>query len=71
MSFYYKACVKSIKKNRKKILEIFRALHWLARRKEQEWDQVIRLLKQKEEKLLIAQRNKVLIKADTDHMISR
>jgi len=48
-----------------------KALHWLARRKEQEWDQVIRLLKQKEEKLLIAQRNKVLIKADSDHMLAR
>jgi len=48
-----------------------KALHWLARRKEQEWDQVIRLLKQKEEKLIIAQRNKVLIRADSDHLINR
>jgi len=48
-----------------------KALHWLARRKEQEWDQVIRLLKQKEEKLMIAQRNKVLIRADSDHMLAR
>jgi len=48
-----------------------RALHWLARRKEQEWDQVIRLLKQKEEKLLQSQRNRVLIKADSDHILSR
>jgi len=47
-----------------------KALHWLARRKEQEWDQVIRLLKQKEEKLLVAQRNKVLIRSDTE-MLAR
>ncbi|XP_023342215.1 uncharacterized protein LOC111711958 [Eurytemora carolleeae] len=50
---------------------IFRALHWLARRKEQEWDQVIRLLKQKEEKLIQAQRTKTLIRVDADHVLSR
>jgi len=48
-----------------------RALHWLARRKEQEWDQVIRLLKQKEEKLMQAQRTRTLIKADSEHILSR
>jgi len=48
-----------------------RALHWLARRKEQEWDQVIRLLKQKEERLMQAQRTRTLIRADSEHVLSR
>lgn len=48
-----------------------RALHWLARRKEQEWDQVVRLMKQKEEKLLQAQRTRTLINVEGQHLLSR
>lgn len=48
-----------------------RALHWLARRKEQEWDQVVRLMKQKEEKLLQAQRTRTLISVEGQHLLSR
>ena len=47
----------------KRLSEEVRALQWLARRKEQEWDQVVRLLKQKEEKLLVAERAKVVAAA--------
>ena len=47
-----------------------RALQWLARRKEREWDQVISLLKQKEERLVKAQRAKVLIQAEAEHLLS-
>lgn len=43
-----------------------RALQWLARRKEQEWDQAVRLLKQKEEKLIRALRNKSLASIDNE-----
>ena len=45
-----------------------RALQWLARRKER--DQVISLLKQKEERLVKAQRAKVLIQAEAEHLLS-
>ena len=48
-----------------------KALQWLARRKEQEWDQIIRLLKQKEEKMLRAQRAKVMIQVEADHLVSK
>ena len=48
-----------------------RALQWLARRKEREWDQVISLLKQKEEKLIKAQRTRLLIQADADHLLNK
>lgn len=48
-----------------------RALQWLARRKEKEWDQVISLLKQKEEKLIKAQRTRVLIHAEAEHLLSK
>ena len=48
-----------------------RALQWLARRKEKEWDQVISLLKQKEEKLIKAQRTRVLIQAEAEHLLSK
>jgi len=48
-----------------------RALQWLARRKEKEWDQVISLLKQKEEKLIKAQRARVLIQAEAEHLLSK
>ena len=48
-----------------------KALQWLARRKEQEWDQVVRLLKQKEERLLRSQRNKGMALTETEHMVSR
>lgn len=48
----------------KRLAEEVRALQWLARRKEQEWDQVVRLLKQKEEKLLVAERVKVVAAAE-------
>jgi len=48
-----------------------RALQWLARRKEQEWDRVISLLKQKEEKLLRAQRNKVMIQVEAEHLLAK
>jgi len=47
------------------------ALQWLARKKEQEWDQVIRLLKQKEERLMRAQRNKTMSLVDTQHLLTR
>ena len=46
-----------------------RALQWLARRKER--DQVISLLKQKEERLVKAQRAKVLIQAEAEHLLSK
>lgn len=46
----------------KLLREEIRALHWLARRKEQEWDNVIRLLKQKEERLLRSERKLSLSK---------
>jgi hypothetical protein len=47
----------SSQENEIKLLrEEIRALHWLARRKEQEWDNVIRLLKQKEERLMRSER---------------
>ena len=45
-----------------------RALQWLARRKER--DQVISLPKQKEERLVKAQRAKVLIQAEAEHLLS-
>jgi len=48
-----------------------RALQWLARRKEQEWDQAVRLLKQKEEKLMKAQRNKVMIQTEAESLLSK
>ena len=48
-----------------------RALQWLARRKEKEWDQVISLLKQREEKLIKAQRTRVLIQAEAEHLLSK
>lgn len=48
-----------------------KALEWLARKKEQEWDQIIRLLKQKEEKLMKAQRAKVMIQVEADHLLSK
>ena len=47
-----------------RLSEEVRALKWLARRKEQEWDQVVRLLKQKEERLMLAKRAKVVVAAD-------
>ena len=47
-----------------RLSEEVRALKWLARRKEQEWDQVVRLLKQKEERLMVAKRAKVVVAAD-------
>ena len=40
----------------KLLREEVRALNWLARRKEQEWDSIVRLLKQKEERLLRTER---------------
>jgi len=48
-----------------------RALQWLARRKEQEWDQAVRLLKQKEEKLMKAQRNKVMIQTEAENLLTK
>jgi len=48
-----------------------RALQWLARRKEQEWDQAVRLLKQKEERLMKAQRNKVMIQTEAEHLLTK
>ena len=48
-----------------------KALEWLARKKEQEWDQIIRLLKQKEEKLMKAQRAKVMIQVEADHLLTK
>ena len=48
-----------------------RALQWLARRKEQEWEQCVRLLKQKEERLLRCQRNKVMCLTETEHLLSK
>ena len=55
----------------KRLEEEVKALQWLARRKEQEWDQVVRLLKQKEERLLRSQRNKGMALTETEHMVSR
>ena len=46
-----------------------RALQWLARRKERY--KVISLLKQKEERLVKAQRAKVLIQAEAEHLLSK
>lgn len=48
-----------------------RALQWLARRKEQEWDQAVRLLKQKEEKMMKAQRNKVMIQTEAENLLTK
>ena len=48
-----------------------RALQWLARRKEREWDQVISLLKQKEERLMKAQRAKVMIQVEAEHLLTK
>ena len=53
----------------KLLREEIRALHWLARRKEQEWDNVIRLLKQKEERLLRSERQYSL--GSTDYRASQ
>ena len=55
----------------KRLTEEVRALQWLARRKEQEWDQVVRLLKQKEEKLLVAERAKVVAAAAEESEIPK
>ena len=55
----------------KRLEEEVKALQWLARRKEQEWDQVVRLLKQKEERLLRSQRNKGMALTETEHLVSR
>jgi len=46
-------------------------LEWLARRKEQEWDSAIRLLKQKEEKLVRAQRTKHMIQVETENLLTK
>lgn len=43
-----------------------KALNYLCRRKEQEWDQVLRLLKQKEEKLAIAERKQSIARAEAN-----
>ena len=48
-----------------------RALQWLARRKEREWDQVISLMKQKEERLMKAQRAKVMIQVEAEHLLTK
>ena len=48
----------------KLLKEEVKALQWLSRRKEQEWDQVLRLLKQKEEKLLKAERARAVAAAE-------
>ena len=47
----------------KLLKEEVRALTWLARRKEQEWDAIVRLLKQKEERLLRTERRLSLEKS--------
>lgn len=47
----------------KLLKEEVRALTWLARRKEQEWDAIVRLLKQKEERLLRTERQLSLEKS--------
>lgn len=47
----------------KLLKEEVRALTWLARRKEQEWDAIVRLLKQKEERLLRTERRHSLEKS--------
>ena len=60
--------------NEQEILSLekdIKALQWLARKKEQEWDQIIRLLKQKEEKMLKAQRTKVMIEVEAEHLVSK
>ena len=55
----------------KRLEEEVKALQWLARRKEQEWDQVVRLLKQKEERLLRSQRNKAMVLTESENLVSR
>ena len=54
-----------------RLKEEVRALQWLARRKEQEWDQLIRLLKQKEEQLLKTERSQVLANRDAQDKAER
>jgi len=53
----------------KLLKEEVKALHWLARRKEQEWDNVVRLLKQKEERLLRSERQYSLGKSETSQFL--
>jgi hypothetical protein len=53
----------------KLLKEEVKALHWLARRKEQEWDNVIRLLKLKEERLLRSERQYSLGKSDASQFL--
>jgi len=55
----------------RRLEEEVRALQWLARRKEQEWEQVVRLLKQKEERLLVCQRNRAMVLAEAEHLVAR
>ena len=53
----------------KLLKEEVKALHWLARRKEQEWDNVVRLLKQKEERLLRSERQYSMGKSDASQFL--
>ena len=53
----------------KLLKEEVKALHWLARRKEQEWDNVVRLLKQKEERLLRSERQYSMGKSDASKFL--
>merc|ERR1712126_497789 len=55
----------------KQLEQEIKALQWMARRKEQEWDQIVRLLKQKEEKLLRSQRNKVMALTEAEHLLNK
>ena len=55
----------------RRLEEEVRALQWLARRKEQEWEQVVRLLKQKEERLLVCQRSRAMVLAEAEHLVAR
>lgn len=51
--------------------EEVRALTWLARKKEQEWDAIIRLLKLKEERLLRSERHHSLEKSTQNDFLVR
>ncbi len=53
-----------------RLREEVRALQWLARRKEQEWDQTIALLKAKEEKLVKAEKKKAVAAAEAAHKMN-
>ena len=66
-----RASVVDTEQEARRLEEEVRALAWLARRKEQEWEQCVRLLKQKEERLLLCRRNRILCLTETENIISK